>query len=252
MSRGTVVIDAFPERARRYVDGHVVVAVDVIRATTTAVTAVAGGRRCFPVTSVAAALRLRARLGDPLLIGELHGEVPESFDGGNSPAALAVRTDVSRAVVLLSSSGTKLLHSARNAEVVYLACFRNAAALARHLAGRYRRIAVIGAGSRGEFRREDQVCCAWVAGALMDAGYEATDARTREIVTRWRAAPASVCAEGRSADFLRRTDQLADLAFVLEHVNDVEGVFALRDGEVVAVPPTGLPGRVPPGARLGA
>jgi 2-phosphosulfolactate phosphatase len=243
VSRGTVIVDAFPERARRYTADHAVVAVDVIRATTTAVTAVLLGRRCFPVPSVAAARRLRVQLDDALLVGELYGRTPEGFDVGNSPAALAARTDVRRPAILVSSSGTKLLHAARGAPAVYLACFRNAAALGRHLAGRHRRIAVIGAGSRGEFRTEDQICCAWVADALLEAGYEAADARTREVVTRWRAAPAAACANGRSAEYLRRSDQLEDLDFVLAHVNDVDTVCALLDGEVVALPATGHPAR---------
>ena len=232
--RGTVVIDALPERAARYVPDHAVVAIDVIRATTTAVTVATLGRRCFPVPSVAAALRLRARLGDALLGGELHGDTPDGFDVGNSPAALAARGDVDRPLILLSSSGTRLLHAVREADAVYVACLRNAAAVARHLIGRHRRIAVIGAGSRGEFRREDQVCCAWIGAALVEAGYEPADARTARLVARRGMAPAVVCAGGRSAAYLRRTAQLADLDFVLGHVNDVDQPFVLAGDEVVA------------------
>jgi len=236
MSRRTVVIDAFPESADRYVADHAIVAVDVIRATTTAVTSLALGRRCFPVASRAAAFELRARLEDALLAGELHGLTPEGFDVGNSPAMLLGRSDVHRPLILLSSSGTKLVHAARNAPAVYLACFRNAAAVARHLAGQPRRIAVIGAGSRGEFRKEDQICSAWVAAGLLEAGYEAADARTAEIVDRWGEAPAAACAEGASADYLRRSKQLADLDFVLTHVNDVDTACILVAGEVIALP----------------
>jgi len=233
----TVVIDAFPERAGRYVRDHVVVAVDVIRATTTAVTAVALGRRCFPVATVAEAHALRARLPGALLVGELGGEVPAGFDLGNSPAALARRTDVERTVILLSSSGTKLLDAAREAPAVYLASLRNAAAVGTALHAWQGSIAVIGAGSRGEFRMEDALGCAWVAAGLLDAGWAPADARTREIVERWRDAPATVCASGRSADYLRRTGQQDDLEFVLAHVNDLDVACGLVDGEVVALPP---------------
>jgi len=49
----TVVIDCFHERvAAEYTKSHTIVAVDVIRSTTTAITAVDGGRRCFPVPSL--------------------------------------------------------------------------------------------------------------------------------------------------------------------------------------------------------
>jgi len=248
VSRATVVIDAFPESARRYVATHAVVAVDVIRATTTAVTAVTLGRRCFPVSSIAAAHRLRAKLDGALLAGELEGQTPDGFDLGNSPAAIARRTDVHRPLILLSSSGTQLLDAARTATAVYLACFRNAVSLGRQLAGQHPRIAVIGAGSREEFRMEDQICCAWVAAALLEAGYEAADSSTRDVVACWRSAPAAAAATGRSADYLRRSDQVEDLDFVLEHVDDVDLVCGLVDGEVVALPALGSRGR----AALGA
>ena len=232
----TVVIDHLPESVARYVRSHAIVAVDVIRAATTAVTAVALGRRCFPVSSLTEALRLRRQLDNPLLVGELGGRRPPGFGMHNSPAELAMRTDVARPVILLSTSGTRLMHGARGAEAAYVACFRNAAALAAQLANRHRHIAVIGAGSRGEFREEDQICCAWIAAELLRAGYAAADRATTEVVARWGEAPAVACVRGKSAAYLRRTGQRRDLDFVLAHVNDLDGVFALADDQVVRIP----------------
>src|SRR2546423_10649354 len=105
----SVVIDCFPERAGDYWEGHAIVAVDVIRATTTAITAVDRGWRCFPVPSLEVAVPLAARLERPLLAGELGGSVPYGFDLNNSPAAIASLEDVSRPLILLSTSGTRLL-----------------------------------------------------------------------------------------------------------------------------------------------
>ena len=52
MTQPTVVIDCFPESAKKYRDSHAIVAVDVIRATTTVVTAVSLGWECFPTQSL--------------------------------------------------------------------------------------------------------------------------------------------------------------------------------------------------------
>ena len=79
MQRKTVVIDCFPESLPNYRNGYATVAVDVIRATTTAVTCVALGRKCFPVPSVSAAHALAVHLTDPLLVGEVGGLMPEGF-----------------------------------------------------------------------------------------------------------------------------------------------------------------------------
>src|SRR5213596_2458176 len=109
MMRKTVVIDCFPESLVSYRKGYAVVAIDVIRATTTATTAVALGRRCFPVPSLEAAVPLAARLESPLLIGELGGNMPYGFDLNNSPAALSLLRPDERPLILISTSGTQLL-----------------------------------------------------------------------------------------------------------------------------------------------
>src|SRR5260221_517894 len=119
------VIEGPPERVERYRPGYAVVTIDVIRATTTAITAVATGRRCFPAPSLDGARRLASILENPILAGELDGDMPTGFDMNNSPAELYLRSDISRPLVLLSSSGSKLICRAMGSDAVYVACFRN-------------------------------------------------------------------------------------------------------------------------------
>lgn len=231
----TVAIDFLPASAQRYRGTHAIVAIDVIRATTTLATAAAAGRRCYAAPSVDAAVARAARLEAPLLAGEVGGNMPFGFDLTNSPAAMAGRRDIERPMVLVSSSGTQLIHSARGCETLYIACLRNFEAVARHLCGRHRRIALIGAGTRGEFREEDQLCCAWIADRLLRAGYVPEDQRTLELAQRWQGATAEACRVSNSVAYLIRTGQFDDLDFVLSHVNDLDTVFACDDDEVVAL-----------------
>jgi len=235
--RNKVVIDCFQENPefRSGREDHAVVAIDVIRATTTAITAVATGRRCFPVPTVEAARLVRKGLPYSLLAGEVAGDTPEDFEVNNSPAEIATRLDVDRPLVLLSSSGTKLIHAARESEFTYLSCFRNHSALSQYLIEHHSQVALIGAGTRGEFREEDQICCAWIARELIDAGYEPENDRTASIVEQWGTAPADACLCSRSAEYLRKSGQMLDLDYTLEHVNDVPYVFRMKDGEVVTV-----------------
>lgn len=236
MSAGSVVIDYLPEAVEQYREGYAIVAIDVIRATTTAVTAAALGRRCFPAATLEEAAARAATLDRPLLVGELGGNMPFGFDLTNSPAALVERTDRERPMVLLSSSGTQLIGNAVAAGApTYLACFRNFAGLAAHLIGRHHRVAVIGAGTRGEFREEDQMCCAWVAEGLLAAGYVAEDANTTALVDRWHGKPGDACLVSKSVDYLRRSDQLRDLEFILAHIADVPAACRVKHGEAMLV-----------------
>jgi 2-phosphosulfolactate phosphatase len=232
----TVIIDCFPESAAHYSKGYAVVAIDVIRATTMAISAVAGGWHCYAVPTLEAALSLRRELPDAVLAGELGGDVPGGFDMNNSPVELATRTDNHRPLILLSSSGTQLIHKAGQCDAAYLACLRNYKALTEYLNSHHERVAVIGAGSRGEFREEDEMCCAWIAEGLMRRGYRPENVATQERVHRWKSASPTACLGSHSVDYLRRTGQLKDLDFILSHVNDLNAIFGFREGQIFMVP----------------
>lgn len=231
-----IIIDCFPESARQYGRGHVIVAIDVIRASTSIVTALGAGRRCFPVPTLEAARVVAARLFKPILAGEIGGKVPDGFEMNNSPYELARRTDTARPVILLSSSGTRLIHESRNADAVYIGCLRNLTSLSEFLAARYPRIVLIGAGSRNEFREEDQLACAWFATTFLALGYEPASSRTKEVMEAWGTKRLDSIQQGKSADYLRRSNQSRDLTFILRHIDDVQDVPMAQNDEVISIP----------------
>jgi 2-phosphosulfolactate phosphatase len=236
--RRSVAIDAFPSSAVNH-GGRTIVAVDVIRATTMAVTAIAVGRRCLVARDVEDALAIRRDLGDALLAGELAGDKPAEFDMNNSPAELVERTeaDSDRPLVLLSSSGADLMLQAhRQTGDAYVACLRNVSAVARHLAERDDDVTLIGAGSRGEFREEDQLCCAWIAERLVDAGFEPATERTQEIIDRWKGSSVNDIEASNSVSYLRRSGQVRDLDFIASHVDDLDLVTSIQGNELRTVP----------------
>ena len=59
------------------------------------------------------------------------------------------------------------------------------------------------------------------------------DDKTAELVNRWKDKPVTVCAEGKSAEYLRKTGQTKDLDFILRHVNDLNLPLTIKDDEVV-------------------
>ena len=229
----TVVIDCFPDCAHRYRGDHAVVIVDVIRATTTLTTAISMGMRVFPVQTTDEAFVLASTLQDPLLVGELGGNIPYGFDLTNSPVQVAALKDGQRPMVFISSSGTHLLRNAVGAEAVYIACFRNISAIADYISGRHARVAILGAGTRGQFRREDQMGCAWVAKKLVELGYEPESRLTEGYISRWDVVSAEEVRGGNSAEYLRHSGQLEDLEFVIYHIDDLDVVPSLVNGELI-------------------
>ena len=104
MNGKTVSICCFGEGRHDYAADRALVAVDVIRATTTAVTAISSGRECHLVPTLRAAFDTASRVPNALLTGELGGEMPAGFELTNSPAQLAARTDTSRPLVLRTTA----------------------------------------------------------------------------------------------------------------------------------------------------
>lgn len=224
------VVDALPESAARYRSTHALVAVDVFRATSVIVTALAGGHSVYPVGTLAEALNTAGRLRQPLLAGEQAGVKPHGFDFDNSPVALEAAPG-HHPVVLLTSAGTLLLTNCRGGSAIYVACLRNFSATAREVVS-HRRVALIGAGTRGQPRDEDQLVCAWIGDQLLDAGFRPEDERTLREVERWRGADPALLRYGPSADFLRASGQERDLDWVLAHIDDLDAV-AIYNGQQV-------------------
>src|ERR1700730_879095 len=107
-----VTIGCFHEHLPPTAREAAVVAIDVIRATTTAITAVAAGHRVYPAGSMEAAVRLAADLDRPILAGELGGLQPYGFDMQNSPSEMQDLDSPARPIILLSTSGTRLIAEA--------------------------------------------------------------------------------------------------------------------------------------------
>lgn len=226
------MIDSLPESAVRYRDTHAMVVVDVFRATSCIVTALAAGHQVYPVGSMDEAFLVAEGLRDPILAGEQGGVKPDAFGFDNSPAALE-RVGGSAPVVLLTSAGTLLLTNCRGAADVYVASLRNLAATAERVA-EHGRVALIGAGTRGRPRPEDQLVCAWIGGRLLELGFAPESERTLAEVQEWRGADLEVLRSSPSASYLRSANHHADIDFVLSHVDDINEV-AVYNGQQVSL-----------------
>ena len=143
-----------------------VAVVDCLRATTTIAAALAAGcPAVIPAEDEGLARRWAADRG-AVLAGERGCVPPPGFDQGNSPAECTPQAVSGREVVLWTTNGSRALAAVTpvGAEVVAFALV-NAGATARHLLrGGCRRLAIVCAGTEGEFSLED----AFAAGALID------------------------------------------------------------------------------------
>jgi len=146
---------------------------DVLRATSTMLTALANGASViFPVCEISDAVRLRAEHPAALLAGERDGVRIRSaqtggvdFDLGNSPREFTPERVAGREIIMTTTNGTRALQACHGAKRIFPGAWLNLGALAAHLrreqaAG----LLIICAGTYEEAAYEDTLA----AGALCD------------------------------------------------------------------------------------
>ena len=168
-----LVIHPLPETvAPAELAGGVVVVIDVLRATTVIVHALAqGARAVVAAASVAdarsAASRWPAR--ERLLGGERHGVKIQGFDLDNSPFSYGPEVVTGKTIVFTTTNGTRALHWAEQAAEFRIAAFANLSAVVESLRAETRSVHLLCAGTDNRITGEDLL----VAGAIADRLCEA-------------------------------------------------------------------------------
>jgi len=140
--------------------------IDVIRATSTIVTALdQGAPGVLPVASVPDAFAAKARNPGALLAGERGGQALPGFDLGNSPEDFTMERVHRRPIILTTTNGTQALAACHGARAVVTASLLNLEAVAARLREIGPPWIIVCAGCDGEFGVDDAVA----AGALAEA-----------------------------------------------------------------------------------
>ena len=151
--------------------GRAVVVIDVLRATTSIVTAIANGAKAVvPAATSEEAVRLTANLAKDglVLAGERRLLKIEGFNLGNSPREMTPEAVAGKTVFLATTNGTPALVAVQGAEPVLVlaaANFNAVAERARAIFQERGQLAIVCAGREKQFALED----AYVAGRLAKA-----------------------------------------------------------------------------------
>lgn len=138
-----------------------IVMVDVLRSSTTIVTALANGaKEIIPVSDIESAVKISGSLfGDVTLrAGERNGRMIEGFNLGNSPREYQEQTVKGKSIIFLTTNGTVAISKARYAKNLVVAGFTNLSAVVSFLADLQDDFIVLCAGKENKFCLEDVIC----------------------------------------------------------------------------------------------
>ncbi len=204
--------ELIPRPGLRFPD--VVLVVDVIRATTTAVAFLeAGAREVWFAPDHETALALKPK--GFAVAGESQGLKPPGFDFGNGPLEALAAQVAGRPVVMSTTNGTRAAHlAARSARRLALASLWNRAAAAAWAAREAQvEIAFLAAGKEGGFGLDDT----YAIGAALDALTGEPEDGALAALAVFRGYPAEVAlTRSKAAQALKEVGLAEDVRAVLD------------------------------------
>jgi len=220
----------------------VVVAIDVLRCSSSTVTALANGAKAVIPSLTLNEARALAKARGAILAGERKGRRPKGFQLGNSPLEFKEKVVHNRTIVLTTTSGTKAIVLSREARNVLVGSFLNLDATVR-VGSRLAKasgsgISLVTAGRGGLFSLEDFLCAGAMSDKLIREGARLDDGCLASAYA-WREARPNLFAalkEGFHAKRLCSLGFARDVEFAAR-VNLFSIAAILRGDRIVAVKP---------------
>ena len=211
---------------RRDLSETACVVIDVLRATSSMVMALANGARAIiPVEEISEAISLRRQDPEILLAGERDGlrisaemSGGMAFDLGNSPGEFTSDMVKGKTIAITTTNGTRALRACAPAHAVVIASFLNLSAATRQVQSLgARHLLLVCGGTYAEAGYEDVLC----AGAMIDrlgventAGLADSALLARKLYRLERADLVAALAQSRNGRrLLTRPDLRDDVAF---------------------------------------
>lgn len=215
-------------------DDFVVVLVDVLRATTTIVTAVGNGvAAILPVATHGEARELKAE--GHLVASEKDGVQLDWADFGNSAFSFTPEAIGGRTLAYCTTNGTKALHIASGASAVAVGAFLNISALTAWLARQGKDVVVLCSGWKNKFCLEDALFAGALTQRLVDTGSFRAECDSAEAaLDLWGLAEADPLAYVEKAAQRHRLKRLGlDDVLPYSFSIDVVDVVPVFDGEAI-------------------
>lgn len=152
-----------------------VVVIDVLRATTSIITALNNGaREVIPVASVENAVKVSGSMfGDVVLrCGEREGRIIPGFNLGNSPFEYSPENVANKTLIFTSTNGSLAMVRAKFARQIVIAAFVNVSVVVDYLVKQNQDFIIFCAGKESTFGLEDTVCGGMIIDKIIKAGIE--------------------------------------------------------------------------------
>jgi 2-phosphosulfolactate phosphatase len=237
----TVIPSVYEARSDDLVNKTVIV-IDVLRATSTMLTALAHGcEAIYPIETVMQAKQLQRP--DWLMGGERSCKKIPGFDLGNSPFEYMDHRIAGKTILITTTNGTRAIQKASRAATILAASLLNGSACAKEAAALKRDIIILCSGTQDVFSLEDGICAGQLVEEIQRSLYK--DGITSSVndfglsmLYAFRQVQSGMteallnCANGKR---LTKLGFLEDIIYC-SRMNLIELVPMMEDGKLIASP----------------
>ena len=212
--------------------GDVTIIIDVLRASSTIVTALSNGaRQVIPTLTLHEARRISRTIPRCILGGERKGLRPKDFTVGNSPPEYERTLVDGRTVVLTTTSGTRALVKARGSKRILVGSFLNGKAVAEAAHSIAESIGaditLVASGKESALSFEDLLCAGQISEHLNSLGASVVDGCAIAALS-WKSAQENLW---RSIWYSTHAQYLKSIGFE----RDVEFCIRVDSSDIVPV-----------------
>jgi 2-phosphosulfolactate phosphatase len=147
--------------------GKTVIVIDVLRATSTIVTALAHGCAAIhPMETIG-----QAKLGQQdgvILGGERFCKKIQGFDLGNSPLEYEPHIVRDRRIMITTTNGTRAIHKSLRGETIITGSFLNGKSCAHKAIQLGKDVVIVCSGTKDRFALEDSLCAGYIVDCILN------------------------------------------------------------------------------------
>jgi 2-phosphosulfolactate phosphatase len=200
-----------------------IVVIDVLRASTTTIAALAqGAREIIPVANIESAVKISGSLFGEVTLrgGERSGKMIEGFNLGNSPLEYTEATVKGKSIIYCTTNGSVAMSKSRYARNLLIAGFVNMSAVVQSLKELNNDFLILCAGhsgTSGNFSLEDAVCAGMIVTRL-----QKLELLSLELTDGARAAQVLYKSFGRSILKMMKTTDHGKYLVEIGYAGDLE------------------------------
>jgi 2-phosphosulfolactate phosphatase len=165
-------------------DQKTAVVIDVLRATSVMITALANGA-IWVKTAATIEEAVQSRSSGVLLGGERFALPIAGFDFSNSPLEFTPEKVAGNGIVLTTTNGTLAFSKCSKATEVLAGAFINHQAITEYLLLQNKSVQLVCAGTNGEFSMDDFLCAGMICSTLHEHGEVELDDLGRLAIMTW-------------------------------------------------------------------